>query len=91
MDPVVAKKIADLEELVGTLQKTITNLSGDFYKNNFTSSITFNKDAVFYTRLKVPHYDSAPTVSEVGDIIEVGGVLYICTAVGGVFTKVGAQ
>lgn len=91
MDPLSAKRIADLEELVGVLQKTINNISGDYYKNNFTSSISYNKDAIFYTRLKVPHYDVAPTVSEVGDIIEVGGVLYICTATGGTFTKVGAQ
>lgn len=85
------QKILELEEKLNKLQATVDDLSGSFYKNNFTSSQVFNKDCVFSTRLKVPHYSSAPSVSEVGDIIEVGGILYICTVAGGTFTKVGAQ
>lgn len=85
------KRVQELEELVRKLQATIDDLSGAFYKNNFTSSQVFNKDSVFSTRLRVPIYSSAPSVSEVGDLISVGGVLYICTIAGGTFTKVGSQ
>lgn len=81
----------ELQEQITKLQSQITDLSGAFYKNNFTSSQTFNKDCVFTSRLRVPHYTSAPTVSEVGDLIEIGGVLYICTVANATFTVVGTQ
>lgn len=78
------------------LQSQVDTLSGAFYKNNFTSSQQFNKDCVFSSRLRVPVFDSAPTVAEVGDVMAISGVLYICTTAsasgaGAVWTVVGTQ
>lgn len=77
-------------------RKDLDSLSQSFYKNNFSSSQTFNKDSVFTTRLRVPVYTSAPSVAEIGDLIAVGGKLYICTTAGNVaspatFTLCGSQ
>ena len=86
------KKITELEERLVKIQSQLDDLSGNFYRNNFTSSQVFNKDCIFTSRLKVPSYDSAPTVGEVGDLIEVAAELYICTSTGPVvFTLVGSQ
>jgi len=87
------------EELNATLTKLrndLDDLSGAFYKNNFSGNQTFNKDCIFQTRLRVPVYSSAPSVAEIGDIIAVSGKLYICTTAGtvsspAVFTLVGTQ
>lgn len=89
MNPQIAELQAQLDKLRGE----IAELSGNFFKNNFTSNQIFNKDCTFSTRLRVPVYSSAPTVGEIGDIISVAGVLYICTTAspGIVFSKVGAQ
>ena len=89
-------EIQALQEQVNKLRSDLDSLSSSFYKNNFSSSQVFNKDSVFTTRLKVPHYSSAPSVAEVGDLIEISGQLWICTtaSVGGsgaVFTLVGTQ
>lgn len=84
-------KIKELEEKMVKLQSQLDDLSGNFYKNNFTSSQNFNKDVVFNSRLRVPVYSGAPTISEVGDLIAIGGVLYICTVANSVFTVVGTQ
>jgi len=74
------------------LQAQVNDLAGNFYKNNFTSSQTFNKDCVFNSRLRVPVYSTAPTVAEVGDLIAVAGELFICSSIGPVvFTLVGSQ
>jgi hypothetical protein len=78
------------------LQTTVDALSQSFYKNNFSSSQTFNKDSVFTTRLNVPSYSTPPSVAEVNDLIGIAGVLYICTVAGSVaspatFTLVGSQ
>lgn len=85
------KKITQLEEQVVKLQNQLNDLSGQFYRNNFTSSQSFNKDVVFNSRLRVPVFDSAPTVSEIGDLIAVGGKLYICTVPNTTFALVGTQ
>lgn len=89
-------QIKELQETVQKLRNDLDALSGSFYKNNFTSTQTFNKDCVFTSRLRVPVYDSAPTVAEVGDLIAVAGELFICTTAstggsGAVFTLVGSQ
>jgi hypothetical protein len=89
-------KIQELQEQITKLQSQLNDLSGAFYRNNFTSSQTFNKSIIFTDRLKVPHYTSAPSVGEIGDILEVGGKLYVCTTSGNiaspaVFTLVGSQ
>ena len=78
-------------EQIAKLRSDIDSLSQSFYKNNFSSSQTFTKDAVFQTRLKVPSYTTAPAVCEVGDIIEIAGKLYICTVANTTFTLVGSQ
>lgn len=59
-------------------------------RNNFVGSQDFNKSSRFNTRLKVPHYDSLPTSAEVGEIVEVGGKLYICSSPN-TFSLVGTQ
>lgn len=79
------------------LQKQVSDLSASFYKNNFTSTQTFNKASVFIDRLKIPVFASAPTVAEIGDIFSsTTGKFYICTtaSVGGsgaVWTVAGTQ
>lgn len=83
--------IQSLQEQVNKLKVDLDNLSQAFYKNNFSSSQTFTKDIICQTRLKVPSYTSAPTICEVGDLIEIGGKLYICTVANTTFTLVGTQ
>lgn len=82
---------AQIIEQIAKLRSDLDSLSQSFYKNNFSSSQTFTKDAVFQTRLKVPSYTTAPAVCEVGDIIEIAGKLYICTVANTTFTLVGSQ
>lgn len=85
------KQLQDLQEQFTKLKSEVDSLSSNFYRNNFTSSQVFNKDSVFNTRLRVPVYSSAPAVSEIGDLIAVGGKLYICTVANTTFTMVGTQ
>lgn len=73
------KQIKDLTDQLTALQSTVNELSGQVYKNNFSGSQTFNKAAIFNDRLKVPVFSATPTVAEVGDLIAIGGTLYICT------------
>ena len=84
-------QIQELQTQITKLKSDVDNLSQSFYKNNFSGSQTFTKDVSFQTSLKVPHYTSAPTVSEVGNLIEIGGVLYICTVANTTWTVVGTQ
>ena len=89
-------QIQELAAQINRLRVDLDTLSGQFYKNNFPSSQTFNKDAIFNTRLRVPVYSAAPSVGEVGDLIAVSGTLYVCTTAGTVaspatFTVVGTQ
>ncbi len=69
----------DLNKEIETLKKDLKDLTEEFYRNNFSESQDFQKYSRFNTRLKVPHYASDPTLGEVGEIIEVGGKLKICT------------
>jgi hypothetical protein len=85
------KEITQLKEQIVKLQNQLNDLSGAYYRNNFTSSQSFNKDCVFNSRLRVPIYSSAPSVCEVGDLISVGGKLYICTVANTTFELVGTQ
>jgi hypothetical protein len=87
---------SDLIARIQTLETTVQQLSSAFYKNNFSGSQVFNKDIICNTRLRVPVYSSAPSIAEIGDLIAVGGKLYICTTAstsgsGSVFTEVGTQ
>jgi hypothetical protein len=86
----------ELNATITKLRSDLDALSGAYFKNNFSGSQTFNKDAIFQTRLRVPVFSSAPAVAEVGDIMAVAGVLYICTVAGSVaspatFAVVGTQ
>ena len=82
------------QKKIDQLEKDLKALNDEFYANNFSASQDFNKYSRFNTRLKVPHYASDPTNGEVGEIIEVGGKLKICTTASptaAVYTVVGAQ
>ena len=68
------------EEKIVILQQDLDALRQEVYRNNFSSSQDFNKFSRFTTRLKIPHYDAVPPVGEVGELIEVGGVLLICSS-----------
>lgn len=80
----------ELEDRVTKLQGQIEDLTKQFYLNNFSSHQDFNKSSSFNYRLKIPHYGSVPSVTDVGELIEVGGVLYISTGVD-TWTVVGTQ
>ena len=74
------QEIKAIKEQMTKLGTELGTLSGAFYKNNFTSTQIFNKDAVFSTSLRVPVYASAPTVAEIGQLFaSSAGVLYVCT------------
>jgi hypothetical protein len=75
---------------LNTVQKDLASLERDFYANNFSAQQDFVKKCSFLTRLKVPHYASDPAVGEVGEIIEVGGKLKICSSAN-TWTIVGTQ
>jgi hypothetical protein len=79
-----------LQTQVQMLKKAFESLSVEYYKNNFSSHQDFNKSTSFNTKLKVPSYSVAPSTCEVGEIIEVGGKLCICSSTD-TFTIVGTQ
>lgn len=85
----IAQKF-DFEDRIKRLETAMAELSGNFYKNNFSDHQDFNKYCNFTTRVKVPHYDTLPTTNEVGELVESGGVLYVSTAVN-TWTVVGTQ
>jgi len=68
-----------IEEQIQILRDQLTTLQQEVYRNNFSSHQDFNKFSNFTTRLKIPHYDALPPVGEVGELIEVGGLLYMCS------------
>lgn len=84
-------QVQELQAQVQKLRTELDNLSQSFYKNNFSSSQSFTKDVTFQTRLRVPVYTTAPSICEVGDLIAIAGVLYICTVANTTFTVVGTQ
>lgn len=76
------------------LTRDLKDLNDEFYLNNFTASKDYNKYSRFNVRMKVPHYAANPTIGDVGDIVEVGGKLKICTVASltaPTFTIVGTQ
>lgn len=68
------------QEQLDILKSQLDSLSQEIYRNNFSSHQDFNKSSVFTTRLRIPHYDQVPPVGEVGELIEIGGILYICSS-----------
>ncbi len=69
-----------IEEQLQILRNDLINLQTEVFRNNFSSHQDFNKFSNFTTRLKIPHYDSIPPVGEVGELIEAGGALWICSS-----------
>lgn len=69
-----------VEEKIQIMQNQLDSLTQEVYRNNFSSSQDFTKFSRFNTRLKIPHYDSVPPVCEVGELIEIGGILLICSS-----------
>lgn len=67
-------------EQIQILRNDLKSLQDAFYQNNFSGRQDFSKFSDFKTRLKVPHYDQIPPVGEVGEIIEAGGALFICSS-----------
>lgn len=80
----------NLQAQFDKLVKDLKDLNDEVYNNNFSSSQDFNKYSRFNTRLKIPHYSALPTVCETGEILEVGGKAYICSAPN-TFTIIGTQ
>ena len=84
----------DLQAQIDQLRRDLDDLNSEYYLNNFTSSKDYNKYSRFNSRLKVPSSTANPTIGEVGDIVEVGGQLKICTTASltaPTWTVVGAQ
>lgn len=69
-----------IEEQLQILRTDLDSLKQEIFRNNFSSHQDFNKFSNFTTRLKIPHYDAVPPVGEVGELIEVDGVLLICSS-----------
>lgn len=84
------KQLQQILSEIEQLKKDIAALSDEYYRNNFTAHQDFVKYSNFTSRLKIPHYASTPATGEVGEIIEVGGKLYICSAAN-TWTIVGTQ
>ena len=80
----------NMQNQIDMLKQQVEALSTEYYNNNFTSSQDFTKYSRFNTRLKIPKYDTPPSTCEVGEIIEDGGVLKICSAAD-TWTVVGTQ
>ena len=69
----------NLQAQVDKLTRDLQDLTDEFYLNNFSNSKDYNKYSRFNSRLKVPSYTANPTIGDVGDVVEVGGKLKICT------------
>ena len=80
----------DTNAQIEQLKQQIEALSAKVNLNNFSTSRDHNKYERFNTRLKIPSYDTPPSVCEVGELIEDGGVLKICSATN-TWTIVGSQ
>ena len=69
-----------MQEQINQLRADLEGLKSEYYRNNFTSSQSFQKVSRFNARLKVPHFSSMPATCEIGEIGETGGKLYVCSA-----------
>lgn len=72
------------------LKNRIKQLEDEYYKNNFSANQDFTKYSNFVTMLKVPSYSSLPSTCQVGELVESGGKLKICSATN-TWTTVGTQ
>lgn len=83
-------QINDLQSQLAQLRQALESLNNEVYRGNFSAHQDFTKASNFSTLLKVPSYVTAPTSCDVGEIIEVGGKLCICSSANS-FTIVGTQ
>lgn len=79
-----------LEQRVRELENSLSALSDEVYKNNFSAFQEFNKRSSFTGGLRIPSAQSLPLTCEQGEVIEVGGKLYICSSTN-VWSLVGTQ
>lgn len=70
----------ELQKQIDQLRRDIQDLNDEFYRTNFSGQQDFPKYSNFTTRLKIPHYDTRPGKCDVGELIENGGKLYLCSA-----------
>lgn len=78
------------DQQIEILRKEFEALKSEFYANNFPSSQDFNKYVRFNGRLKIPRASTVPTTCEVGELVEVSGKAYICSAAN-TFSLIGTQ
>jgi hypothetical protein len=72
------------------IRMDIMELKNAINRNNFVGHQEFAKYSDFTDRLKVPVYATLPSTCRVGEIISVGGILYVASA-SNTWTKVGLQ
>lgn len=80
----------DTQQQIDQLKKQLQNLSNEVYQNNFSARKDYIKYSNFITMLKVPSYSSLPATCEIGELVESGGKLKICSAAN-TWTTVGTQ
>lgn len=80
----------ETQKQLDKLRQDLDALNAELYTNNFSALQIYNKYSNFTTQLKIPHYASLPTKCEVGEILESGGKLYICSSTNS-FSLVGTQ
>ena len=83
-------EIIQLQSQIDQLQKDLDSLSTEYYRGNFTATQDIQKYSRFNNRIKIPHYAATPTLGEVGELVEVGGIAYICSTANN-WTKIGTQ
>lgn len=70
----------ELQNQINRLKADLQALNDEVYKSNYSTHQDFTKYSNFASRLKVPYYATAPATCEAGELIEVGGKLYIASA-----------
>jgi hypothetical protein len=70
----------DLEKEIDALNKSLSDLTQEYYRNNFTSNQDFNKFSRFNSRLRVPRVSALSATCEVGEVCSFGTKLYHCSA-----------
>ena len=80
----------DTQQQIDQLKRQLQDLSNEVYQNNFSARKDYIKYSNFITMLKVPSYSSLPATCEIGELVESGGKLKICSAAN-TWTTVGTQ
>jgi hypothetical protein len=79
-------KITKIEQQINAISRQLEEMNKDV----FSALYIERKYADFRNRLKVPNYGSTPSTCKTGELCEVGGKLYICSAVD-TWSLVGSQ